>query len=91
MTKLSFVFEHDGVNHTGIVSVSKWWCSLQIEQMPNLEFRLAVSDEDKVALLLPTDRVGKRARIACSVVQVPILGDAIPAALSIAQRIRWNS
>lgn len=79
--KQPFNFAHDGDNYTGLASPSKRYCSLQIDQMPNLEFRVELGDVDRIALLLPTDKKGRRPTISCSTSEVPILEDAIPAAI----------
>lgn len=83
--KQPFKFAHDGDDYQGIATTTKRHCSLQIEQMPNLEFRVALGDVKDVSLLLPTDKKGRRPTISCSAGEVPILEDAIPAALSAVQ------
>lgn len=46
---------------------------------------MELGDVERIALLLPTDKKGKRPNISCSTSEVPILEDAIPAAIAAVQ------
>ncbi len=84
-TKHQFEFSHDGDIYTAVASFNSKSCSIQIGQMPHLEFKVSLSDQEDIRLLLPTDKKGRRPSIACSTSEVPILEDAIIGAMVLVQ------
>ncbi len=84
-TKHPFEFIHDDDTYKAVATVSSKSCTIQVNQMPNLEFKVSLSNQEDIRLVLPTDKKGRRPSIACSTAEVPILEDAINGAMLIVQ------
>jgi hypothetical protein len=80
-----YEFLHDGDAYSAVASVNSRSCTILVDQMPHLEFKVSLSDPDDIKLLLPTDKKGRRPSIACSTSEVPILEDAIIGAMKVVQ------